>query len=1111
MLHLLTARAGGGQLQTILRRMGENDGRSILIVPEQYSHETERALCRALTPAQCAQCEVLSFTRLARRVAECVGGVADKTLDGGGRVLLMYAAVHQVAEHLKVYRTPSRKSAFLAGLVATVDECKSYGVAPETLAAAGETLGGSEGDKLNDIALIYGAYAALTACSAADPRDRLDKLTEGLEGSTWAAEKSFWVWGFTDFTAQEGGVLRALMAKGKQLTVALTLDSMGDDPSDIFAPAKRTAAYLRRLAESAGSPVKQEILPYQSCRVESLTYLEQNLFALSPEPFAGEGNVTVVTARDPRSEVEWTAAEILRLVREEHYRFRDIAVCARGFEGYSDWVESVFSRYGVPLFFSAVTDILQKPVLALVTAALDSVAGGYAAEDVLRCLKTGLTGLDEDERDILENYVLTWDIRGSRWTQEKPWTMHPSGYGRDWTEEDRALVERLDHLRRRLITPLERLRRTENRTGKGFAMALWQCLESMCVPERLTDRAGILEERGELQRAAEYRQLWDILCGGLEQCALLLGDTAMELEEFSNLFQLVLSQYDVSAIPVSLDRVTAGDCTRMAGKEVRALFLLGADSGSIPKASPAPGLLSDRDRGLLAEQDIDLAPRMEDKLRREMTIVYETCSVPRERLYISWSCAGSGGEERSPSFLVERLRVLFPNGKEANDGRIPLCAPLPALERAGLLPEASAALRALPEWKDAAERVEAARLWRRGRLSRAGTEALYGTIIPLSATKLDQLASCHFAHFMRYGLNARPRERAKFQAADYGTFLHFVLETVLRRASETPEGLEKLAESETTRRTETDSAAEAYTEQSLQGMEESGRFRYQFKRMRRAADHVLDNAVAELAVSDFRPAAFELGFGRKDGLPAVTAHNGVSVRLSGLVDRVDCWEHEGKHYLRVVDYKTGKKAFDFTDIQNGLGLQMLLYLFALEKEGNAFFGAEEIVPAGVLYLPARDPVVDGSRSMTAEEIRAAADKELVRRGLLLDDPEVLNAMEHAPDGKCRYLPLSGRSEATVSREQLKHLSDLVKDKLYRAAGELAAGNIDADPYWRGDDQNACRWCDYAAACHFETGCGDRLRRQRALSAKEFWTQMDEEREETEKQNENEKEGEDDGI
>lgn len=1100
MLHILGARAGGGQRNTILKRMGECDGPCVLIVPEQCSHETERAMCRELTPAQSARCEVLSFTRLARRVAEHVGGVADPVLDGGGRVLLMQAAVKGTAERLRVYRTPSRRASFLSGLLDTVDECKSCGVSPEALQEASGRLEGGERDKLHDIALIYGAYNALAANAALDPRDTLDRLADGLENGDWAGNRHFWVWGFTDFTAQEGAVLRALMRKSRGVTVALTLDLQDDDPADVFGPAKRTAAYLRRLADSAGKKTEREQLEPRSCRVPSLKHLEQNLFADRPDAWEGESGLSIRSAPDPRTEVEWAAAEILRLTREEGLRFRDVALCARGFERYADLVESVFGRWGVPVFFSASTDILQKPVLALVTSVLDCAAGGYDIQDVLRCLKTGLTGLTDEERDLLENYALTWDIRGSKWTAEKPWTMHPEGYGRNWSGHHRRTVERLDGLRRALITPMEGLRRCREHTGRGYAMALYTCLEELKLPARLEERAAALDGRGDLQRGAEYRQLWEILCGGLEQCARLLRDTPMELEEFSRLFQLVLSQYDVSSIPASLDRVTAGDCIRMAGKEPKVLFLLGADSNSIPAVSPSPGLFSDHDRGLLAELDIKLSPGAEEKLRREMTIVYETCAQPAEKLYVSWAAA-CGDEERTPSFVVERLRALFSHVREGSAADLPLCAPGPALERVGSDPNAAAALRAMPGWADAVARVERASQWRRGRLSPQGTEALYGAVIPLSATKLDKLASCHFSHFMRYGLDAKPREKARFAATDYGTFVHFILETVLRRAAQEPDGLAKLAGSEALRRAEADRAVQIYTEESLQGVEESGRFTCLFGRMRRAADHVVDNVVAELAASDFRPAAFELPFGREGGLPAVTAENGVTVRLSGLVDRVDCWVHEGKRYLRVVDYKTGKKAFDFTDLENGMGLQMLLYLFALEKEGKTVFGEEEIVPAGVLYLPARDPVVDGKRSMTGEQVRAAADKELVRRGLVLNDPEVIAAMEHAPEGKYRYLPLGGRSDSSVSREQLERLARLVRDKLHQAAGQLAGGNIDADPYWRGEEQNACRWCEYAAACHFESACGDKLRRQRALSAGEFWAALEEDG----------KEGDEDGI
>ena len=381
MLRILTLRAGGGALETILERMCAVPRRQVLLVPEQFSHDAERALCRAGGPPACLDKEVLSFTRLARRVAEAAGGGAAEVLDAGGRMLLMYAAVQAVADKLSVYRTPSRKPAFLSGLLATLDECKSYQVEPEDLSAAGESIRGVQGGKLRDLGLIFAAYGALAGRSAADPRDALDRLAEGLERSRWAAGLDVWVWGFTDFTPQEGGVLRALLRDAQTVSVALTLDRSDRDPSEIFTPARRTAAYLKRLAERAGTGAEEETLPFRARREESLLHLERALFAAEPEVWDGPCAVELCAAADPRAEVERAAAEVLRLVREEGCRFRELAVCARDFAPYADLVESVFEKYGVPVFLSTNTDVLQKPVLALVTGALDAAAGDYAYED----------------------------------------------------------------------------------------------------------------------------------------------------------------------------------------------------------------------------------------------------------------------------------------------------------------------------------------------------------------------------------------------------------------------------------------------------------------------------------------------------------------------------------------------------------------------------------------------------------------------------------------------------------------------------------------------------------------------------------------------------------
>ena len=1094
MLTILYHRAGQDIRGELLERMARSTAsRRLLLVPEQYSHDTERALCRALGNAGASRCEVLSFTRLSARVADVAGGGAVPTLDAGGRVLMLYRAMRQVEQMLKSYKAASRKPAFLTGLLASLDECRSYAVTPRALTGAGEALGGPQGDKLRDIGLIYAAYEALAAQGRADPRSRLDRLAQALHDTGWARGKEVWVWGFTDFTPQEGAVLGQLMAQAP-VTVALTCDMA--DPSDIFDPARRTASYLERLARRAGTQAERRAVLRPMDRADSLVHLEEQLFAPDLQPWPGEGDVVRISASDPRREVEQTAAEILRLVREEGYRFRDIAVCARDFAPYDGLVDSVFGQYGVPVFLSTMTDVLQKPVLALVTAALAAAAGDYPYEEMFRYLKTGLTDITPEERDELENYVLTWDIKGGTWSRKKPWDMHPEGYGLEFSEEDTALVERLDGVRRRVIAPLEKLRKAADHTGRGRALALYRFLEDIELPQRLEERSAALEERGELKTAAEYRQLWDILAGALEQSALLLEDMELELEEFSRLFSLALSQYDVGTIPVSLDRVAAGDAPRMAGRTVKALFLLGADSLSIPSCAAAPGVLTDLDREALAELDLQLAPRQGDKLQRELTIAYETCALPTRRLYVSYARSDGAGGDRAPSFLYQRLGAIFPDLPEGTAGEdCRLAAPGPALELAGEREDVCRALSALPGWGERAQRIRQAAHWRRGRLSADGVRALYGGTVPMSATRLDLYQSCHFSHFMRFGLEARPRQRAKFRPSDYGTFIHAVLEEVLTQGLSLPGGANALADDPVLRRTLTARAADRYEAEALSGLEgETARFRYTFQRMKQTAQTVVDSVCGELAVSDFTPAYFELGFGRGQAMPPLEVEKGVRLRLTGFVDRVDSWVKDGRRYLRVVDYKTGRKSFDFSDVADGRGLQMLLYLFALRREGQSLFGPEELVPAGVLYVPARSPIVNGERAMTDEDIAAARQRELRRKGLVLDSQEVLDAMEHA-DGGYRYLPIPssgrGKDDYLVSLDKLDQLDDYLDRVLEGAAEQLSLGNIDADPYWHDDEKNACRYCDYAAACHFEECCGDKIRRRRALSAGEFWALLKE--------------------
>ena len=651
---------------------------------------------------------------------------------------------------------------------------------------------------------------------------------------------------------------------------------------------------------------------------------------------------------------------------------------------------------------------------------------------------------------------------------------------------------------------MELLRKNTNKTGEGQAIALYSFLENIGLPERLEERVAALRQREQPALAEEYRQLWEIVCGGLEQCAQLLGETPMELEEFAALFRLVLSQYDVGTIPVSLDRVTAGETTRQTGQHGKVLFLLGADDASIPQVSTPAGLLSDDDRSLLASYGLELNQTARDLLYREMTTVYLTCARPTQKLIVSWPGQSGAGEERRPCFLVERLRLLFSDltveREEDLYGRFRLQAPLPALEQAGRSQSAHDALLALPEYAPMVERLDRAARWERGRLSRPAVERLYGHRVPMSASRMDKYKSCHFSYFMRYGLQAEPRKPAGFTAPEYGTFVHYVLEHVLKDDAfqqTTLPGWEDEQDQERRDRVAelTRQAVEQYVREELGGLEQqSERFQYLFRRLLRSVQTVVDNVTQEIWASKFRPISFELGFGSGKDLPPVELTVGdVTLSITGFVDRVDGWEKDGRLYLRVVDYKTGRKSFDLTEVWNGLGLQMLLYLFTLEDRGEKFYG-KPVEGAGVLYLPARDAIIKGSRSMSDDAWRKQLDKELTRSGLVLSDPAVLDAMEEPGEKGYRFLPLKVSKstgeisgEALATAEQLGKLGGHIQKVLEEICEEIAQGNIAADPFWRGPEKNACRYCDYAQACHFEEGRGgDGKRWLASVKSREFW-------------------------
>lgn len=1100
-LKVLLGRARSGKSAWVLQRIKQTGdaAQSVLIVPEHASHAAELDLCRACGDGASRFAEVLTFKLLASRVLSLTGGSADVTLDNGGKLLLLQRVLQRLSSSLAVYRRPSRRSAFLQSLLGVMEELQAYAVDPQKLIEAAQQIPGDGGLRLHDTALIYAAYMADLTADGRDSRDRLEKLEQQLEDSHYIDGKDVYLDGFSYFTARECNILRIMLRRARSVTVTVLGDSRD---RELFAESVRLRERLFALCRELGAAYdEQELAPNSG--TDELSHLERCFFGEARRYEGASGKIRIFEAVNLREECEWAASEILRLVREEGCRFRDIAVTARNLSAVEDILCSVFARYGIPVFAARRSAVLDQSVTALLLGALRAVSGGFEYEDVFSCLKTGLAGLSEEETDRLENYVLKWDIHGSMWLRETPWTGHPEGYGIEWdavAEEELATVNALRERVRAAFVLLH-----EGVKGMGAAeqkmRALYAFLEHIRLPEALEERTRDLFARGEGKRAEELSQLWNLLCGVMDQFVDILGDSELDAEEFARLVHLVLSQYSIGTIPVSLDQVKLSEMTSNDRHSAKVLFLIGANDHVLPTVTSGAGLLKDEDRAALEAHDISLSPYGMQQLQLEMQNLYAALAQPTQRLYVSYPVFEEGGTQLRPSFAVGRILTLFPQIKVERkdaDKDFRLSAIRPALDCAAeeIGGEVWQYFVNRGDFDSQLRAMETASHYARGKLSHDAVRALYGENITLSASKMDKARSCHFAYFMQYGLKAKERKAAGFDAPQTGTFVHDVLENTLKRAREQG-GLKKLSAQHV--RTIVHEAIAEYMARELPDFsEKNARFRYLFNRLCQKTYQIVEDVVRELSVSDFEPVAFELGFGAGGELPAVTLKEGGSeVRVVGKVDRVDGWLRDGKLYLRVVDYKTGKKSFDLAELRYGLGIQMLLYLFALQKEGKAYFG-EEIVPAGVLYTPSQTPILRTERGIDEQTLKKEMQKTLRRSGLLLSEPEVLCAMEHSALEAPNYLPLQVKKEGELvgnlaSAQQLGKLALYVEKLVREIAREMNEGNVSADPWTRGADDNACRFCAFRSACHFTDGRGgDRAEYIRKTTAAELWQHIDSE-------------------
>ena len=1062
-------------LDAICTRARAGEEGQILIVPEQFSHEAERALCRAGGDTISRYAEVLSFSRLASRVFSQFGGVSAEYLDGGGRFLAVYRAVEQVRAQLKCYAAVSTRPEFLQQLGAMLEEFLSGSLTPEQLRTAARAQHGQFAQKLEELALLLESYQSVCAGGAADPVTRLVRLEELLRQEQYAQTRTFYLDGFSDFTAVESQLLETLLRAAQDVTLVLRTD--GSERA-VFATAANTLHTVKKMAARWNVPITLERTGAASARTEAMRHALQYLLAGAAPEFVGDASCMALHSADtPAQECAWAARRVQELTAQG-LRYRDICIAMTDRAVYEAPLRALLARAGIPVFLSGNADILRQPALAALLAALRA-AVRLDYDDVMRYAKSALSPLDTDAVDALEHYTSFWEIRGTQWLAD--FTMHPAGFGAPWDDAARAQLEQLNVWREALTAPLGVLRRvlTDSKTVAEMLTATADFLEQLGLRQTLQEQAGAALQAGRAQQAQQLEQLYEIILAAFEQMYTILGDTVMLPEQYLQTLRMLLAQYQVGAIPACADEVQLGTVEDFRAKRAHVLLVLGAHEGQLPALHPAGGLLTDDERQVLLGLGLPLAPGEYDQLARSMGAAHAALSLPADGLELAWS--------DTPSFLCEKLVQLFPGLRRTTAEEYPYAPDAAAAAaqtlRTGAPSVSPIVLQAVQELRRHTDYAFTP-------LSRKSVTGLYGDTLRLSASRIDRFAACRYAYFLSDGLKAAPWKQAKFDAPVFGTFVHYVLECTLRdlRAHGGPAGVGDAELAAVTEHYIEDYVNKFMPDAAARG----SRFQYLFARNMEEVRTVVQDVARELRLSQFTARDMELTF-REDGgaLPPVriSGQNGSCV-ISGSVDRVDLYEQGGRYSCRVVDYKTGRKDFDYASILCGEGLQMLLYLFALRQSGERYYG-KPIDPAGILYVPARADMERVDAGADEAVCEAAHAKARRRKGLVLNDAAILHAME-AQDTP-EYLPCKWKKDELTgdiaSRAQFAELEAFVQQKVADMTDEMFAGRVTPDPIIRGPQVSSCQYCDFAAACHRDLGMQER-RNIRAVRADEFWSELE---------------------
>lgn len=1095
--------------EEIMQRAAEEPGRNFLIiVPDQFTMQTQKDLVMRSDRDGILNIDVLSFGRLSHRILEEVGTKEMPVLDDTGKSLVLQKVAADLKEQLPVMGSLLHKQGYIHEVKSAISEFMQYGISTQDMdkLITSAQKRGALAMKLKDLKTLYRGFQDYIRDHFITTEETLDVLRRSLSKSKILKGSVVVFDGFTGFTPIQNRLIQELMRVCAETIVTVTI-GVGEDPykmdgeQKLFHLSKKTVADLEKLAAEAEVERGEDLFvkggPNRFAKAPALHYLEQNLFRYQYEPYAGEQQeIHMFEALSPREEVHQTALYIRHLIREQGMTYRDIAVVIGDLEGYASYVETEFGQLEIPCFLDRTRGIVLNPMIEYIKSALQLYIKDFSYDTVFHFLRSGMADISREEIDELENYVIRTGARGyrtySRLFTRRTEEMQGNAEGSEQAEE--KTMERLNRIRQQFMDAVEILHMGSQEKAGDYVSHLYDFLEQNQVQQKLLNYQQQFEKEGDLSRAREYAQIYRLVMDLLDQVYELLGEEEISRQEFADILEAGFGEITVGTIPQNVDRIVVGDMERTRLKQVKVLFFLGVNDGNIPKNASKGGIISDMDREFLIESGTEMAPSPRQQMYIQRLYLYLNMTKPSEQLYLSYAKVNSEGKGIRPSYLIDTVRKLFPamsveypqnrSRLEQIEGRQEGARYLAEELREyveGTLPEEERqdfylmyrAYEADAVGRDLLTRA-AFRRYRESGLSRIVARALYGQQLENSVSRLETYAACACRHFLQYGLSLQEREEFGFEASDMGTVYHAVLENFAG----------KLAESNLTWWDFTEDFAAKAVKESVEAyaatygetvLYSSARNEYAITRMSRILTRTVLTLQKHLKQGSFQPDDYELSFRFAEDLDSihVDLSEDEKMHLQGRIDRIDVSEDAEHVYVKVIDYKSGNRKFDLAALYYGLQLQLVVYMNAAMEMESRKHPDKEIVPAALLYYHIDDPTIETPVELTDEQINEQILAKLRMNGVVNSDPGVVERLDRYMQDKSVVIPVEKKKDGSfsarsgvLSREEMQLISSYVDAKIRSIGREILDGKIAANPYEKGNEE-ACTYCAYKKVCGFD--------------------------------------------